>query len=115
VEAPADAHLRIHRFRLGSARLIALERNISYQMSEDLRQSGGNAPLEIPIDAPIHLKTAGHLYNLRTGQYLGKTNSALVHIDPWMPTLIGVFEHKIVQNPVAFLDAIDASRPSHSP
>jgi hypothetical protein len=43
VELPPEARTRIHRSRLGPARLLAFERDIDYQMSEALRQTGGRS------------------------------------------------------------------------
>jgi hypothetical protein len=95
VTVPMEAKVRVHRYRQRSAQLIALERNISYQMSEDLKQAGGNEALESSIDIAIKIITPGHCYDLRTGKYLGESGTLKVHIDPWEPTLLAVCPSRI--------------------
>ncbi|MGN6387341.1 MAG: beta-galactosidase [Verrucomicrobiota bacterium] len=95
VTVPIEAKIRVHRYKQGSAQLIALERNISYQMSEDLKQAGGNEALESSIDIAIKIITPGHCYDLRTGKYLGESGTLKVHIDPWEPTLLAVCPSRI--------------------
>jgi hypothetical protein len=102
---PREARVRIHRYQTKGAELLALERNISYRMSEDLKQAGGNQALETPIEAKIQLKSAGHVYDLRTGHYMGEGSQFKVHIDPWEPTLLAIFQRKLTgENPVAYLE-----------
>jgi hypothetical protein len=85
---PSSARVRVHRFQLGSARLIALERNILYQMSEDLKQAGGNQALESSITVPLEFAEAGFVYDLRSGTLLAEGKTVSVTIDPWKPTLL---------------------------
>ncbi|MGV3773379.1 MAG: beta-galactosidase [Verrucomicrobiales bacterium] len=81
---------RVHRYQLGTARLLAFERNISYQMSEDLKQSGGNEPLEKPVDEVAVLSDASHVYDLRTGNYFGKIRQIRFTLNPWKPALFAL-------------------------
>jgi hypothetical protein len=90
-----DTRTRIHRFKLGSARLLAFERNVDYHMSEELQQAGGNEALEKPIDLEARLAKAAHVYNLRTRQYLGQTDRIAFHLDPWQPSLFALLEEQI--------------------
>ena len=92
--AAASARTLIHRFKLGSARLLAFERNITYHMSEDLKQAGGNEALEKPVDLEARLAEPGHVYDLRTQAYLGRTNRFRVHLDPWRPSLYAILPEK---------------------
>ena len=94
VSVPAATHTRIHRYRLGSARLLAFERNIVYHMSEDLKQAGGNEPLEQPVEVEAKLAAAAHVYELRTGKYVGHTDRLIFTLDPWRPSLFAVLPEK---------------------
>ena len=86
---------RIHRYALGSARLVAFERNIDYHMSEDLKQAGGNEALEKPIDLEAKLAKLAHVYDLRAGKYLGQTDRIAFHLDPWQPSLFALLPEKV--------------------
>lgn len=98
--SPADARVRVHRFTLGGHRLLALERNIDYHMSEDLKQAGGNEPLEQPIEIEVKLPEAAHVYDLRTEKYLGHTDRILVKTDPWQPSLFCMSPQKLAEGSV---------------
>jgi Beta-galactosidase len=95
VSVPASARTRIHRFHLGPHRLLAFERNIDYHMSEDLKQAGGNEPLEKPIEITATLPKAAHVYDLRTQKYLGHTDRIKFTLDPWQPSLFAATEEKL--------------------
>ncbi len=95
VSVPASARTRIHRFRLGPHRLLAFERNIDYQMSEDLKQAGGNESLEKPVEITATLFQAAHVYDLRTQKYLGHTDRIQFTLDPWQPSLFAVTQQKL--------------------
>jgi hypothetical protein len=87
--APAE-RVRIHRLRLGPARILAFERNIDYQMSEELKQAGGNEHLERRGEITARLaagEPGGHLYDLARGAYLGQIREWSFALDPWMPSL----------------------------
>ncbi len=91
----AGARVRIHRFRAGSAELVAFERNVDYQMSEDLKQAGGNEALEKPIELEATLSYSGHVFDLRTQKYLGLTNHLRFTLDPWQPSLFAITKEKL--------------------
>lgn len=90
ITVPAFARVRIHRFRLGDARLVAFERNIDYQMSEELKQAGGNENLETAAEIEANLAQAAHIYDLRTGHYIGRANRIRFTLDPWAPSLFAL-------------------------
>lgn len=83
------------RYRLGNARLFAFERNIGYQMSEELKQAGGNQNLETPVELEARFGRRGHLYNLRTQQYLGETDRITFPLDPWQPALFALLPENV--------------------
>ena len=95
VKVPAAARVLIHRFRLGSARLLAFERGIDYTMGANLKQGGGNQALEKPVEVTATLATPAHAYDLRSGNYLGQTDELKFTLDPWQPTLIAITPHKL--------------------
>ncbi len=92
---PVSARAAVRRFRLGSARLLAVERNIDYQMSEELKQAGGNQNLEAPIDLEARLARPAHVYDLRDGKGLGKTEKISFRLDPWKPSLFALLEEEV--------------------
>lgn len=94
VSMPIEARSRLHRFAIASGRLLAVERNIEYQMSEDLKQAGGNQALEEPIQTEAVLRQPGHVYDLRTETYLGFTNRIAFKLDPWRPSLFAILREK---------------------
>ena len=87
VQVPPEARIRTHRYKLGITHLIAFERNIVWQMSEDLKQAGGNEALEKPVKFEAKLAAPEHVYDLRAGKYLGLLQSIPVDLDPWQPSL----------------------------
>jgi hypothetical protein len=95
VSLPPTARVRIHRFRLGNARLLAFQRNTDYQMSEELKQAGGNAALEKPIEVEAALRQAMHLYDLRAQKYLGHTDRLRFTLDPWQPSLFALLPTQV--------------------
>ena len=90
ITVPATARVRVHRFTLGHARLVAFERNVDYHMSEDLKQAGGNEALEKPIALQAGLREPAHIYDLRTGKYLGRLDHLDFTLDPWEPSLFAL-------------------------
>jgi hypothetical protein len=94
VTVPAETHTRIHRYTFGHARLLAFERNIDWHMSEDLKQSGGNEPLEKPAEITATLAQPAHVYDLRTEKYLGRTGRITFTLDPWKPSLFALLPEK---------------------
>jgi hypothetical protein len=95
VTLPATARVRVHRYELGEARLLAFERNIDYRMSEDLKQAGGNEALEKPLATTAKLAKAAHVYDLRAGKYVGFTDTIALQLDPWKPALYAVMGEKL--------------------
>jgi hypothetical protein len=95
IQLPTSARARVHRFRAGDATLVAIERNIEYQMSEDLKQAGGNEALEKPVELIARLSPpfpAKHVYDLRTGQRLGQGREWTFTLDPWQPSLFALVD-----------------------
>jgi hypothetical protein len=93
IKLPPEARARVHRFKLGTAHLVAVERNIDYQMSEELKQAGGNEALEKPIELTArlsHLSPPRHVYDLRSGRYLGLEKHWTFTLDPWQPSLFAL-------------------------
>jgi hypothetical protein len=90
-----SARVRVHRFRAGRGRLVAFERNIDYHMSEELKQAGGNEPLEKPVELEASFSRKFHLYELRTEKYLGYTNRIQFELNPWQPSLFALTETKL--------------------
>lgn len=95
IQVPRDLCVRTHRYYAGSTRLIAFERNIVWQMSEDLKQSGENEALEKPVSFDAKLATPSHVYDLRTGKYLGLVEKIPVDLDPWQPSLYALTKAKL--------------------
>jgi len=95
ITVPAGARVRIHRFRAGRAELIAFERNVEYQMSEDLKQAGGNEALERPIELEATLSRSFHVFDLRAQKYLGQTDHLRFTLDPWQPSLFAITGEKL--------------------
>jgi hypothetical protein len=100
VSVPVSARVRVHRFRSGEARLLAFERNINYQMSEELKQAGGNEALERPVEIEAALRQPRHVYDLRAQKHLGRLDRIRFTLDPWRPALFALTEKEI---PVASL------------
>jgi hypothetical protein len=105
VSVPLESRSRVHRFRLGPARLLAFERNISYQMSEDLKQAGGNESLEKPVEMEARLASTAHVYDLRTQGYVGRTDRLRFTLDPWQPSLFALLPERVAgEDLIAFLE-----------
>jgi hypothetical protein len=98
IKVPANAHARVHRFKARSGQLFAIERNVDYQMSEELKQSGGNQSLEQPLVTEAVLNTAAHVYDLSSQTYLGFTNRIEFRLDPWRPSLFAALRMKLPAN-----------------
>lgn len=101
VAVPRRACIRIHRYRLGSARLLAFERNIVWQMSENLKQAGGNGDLERPLKFQATLAAPAHVYDLRANTYLGFLQHIPVNLDPWQPSLFALTREKLPAGDIA--------------
>jgi hypothetical protein len=96
VQVPLELCIRTHRYRLGAdARLLAFERGVDYHMSEDLKQAGGNEPLEKSVTFTAKLSKKAHVYDLRTGAYLGERDDIAVDLNPWKPSLFALLGEKL--------------------
>ena len=95
ITVSAGARVRIHRFRAGRAQLLAFERNVEYQMSEDLQQAGGNEALEKPLELEAALPRSAHVFDLRAQKYLGQTDHLRFTLDPWQPSLFAITDEKL--------------------
>jgi hypothetical protein len=109
VSLPTEVRARIHRFRLGPIRLVAFERNINYQMSEDLKQAGGNANLESAIATVAMLRQPMHIYDLHTRDYLGYSDKIRFTLAPWEPSLFALTSEKLAQGDVLATLEVDQS------
>jgi hypothetical protein len=103
VQIPLSARVRVHRFRSNKVHLLAFERNINYQMSEDLKQLGGNQELEKPVKIDVQLVKPFFVYDLRKRQHLGQVDHLEMTVDPWRPALLITAEDK--NEIVSFLKA----------
>jgi len=106
IRLPAAARTRINRFSVGRGRLVAFERNIDYQMSEELKQAGGNEALEKPVELEAALAQPAHVYDLRAQTYLGHTDRIRFRLEPWQPALFALTQERLpAQSIVATLSA----------
>jgi hypothetical protein len=95
VSVPASARVRVHRFSVARGQLVAFERNITYQMSEELKQAGGNEALEKPVELEASLSKPAHVYDLRTQRYLGHLDRLRISLDPWQPSLFALTQDRL--------------------
>lgn len=95
---------RVHRFKTPKARLLAFERNINYQMSEELKQAGGNEPLEKPLEIKATLPASSHVYDLWTRRHLGHVSTFTFTLDPWRPALFALTESEVDVTNLAALE-----------
>ena len=94
---PYAARAAVYRYALGRARLVAVERNIHYQMTEDLRQLGANDALEKPVDLDLQLDAAAYVYDLREAKLLGRTDRLAFTLDPWRPSLFALLPEQAAE------------------
>ncbi len=92
VRVPLEARVRVHRFRSGSTRLLAFERNVQYRMSEDLKEQKRGGAFDQAVKFEAKLAAPAHVYDLRTSRYLGLTDTLSLSVDPWEPTLLALTE-----------------------
>jgi hypothetical protein len=97
ITVPVESRTRIYRYRLGNsqARVVAFERNIDYQMSEDLKQRGGNESLEKPVELDAKLDKPAYVYDLRAQKYVGFSDRIHFTLDPWEPSIFVLWTNKI--------------------
>lgn len=93
VKLPPAARARVHRFQVGEATLVAVERNVDYQMSEELKQAGGNEALERPLELTARLSDTAHaryIYDLRQSRQVAHGTEWAFTLDPWQPSLFAL-------------------------
>jgi hypothetical protein len=95
VSLPATARVRVHRFSVARGQLVVFERNIAYQMSEELKQAGGNEALEKAVELEATLSQPAHAYDLRTQRYLGHTGRLRFSLDPWQPSVFALTQDRL--------------------
>jgi protein-S-isoprenylcysteine O-methyltransferase Ste14 len=83
----------VYRYRLGNARLLAFERSANQQMGEDLKVAGGEAGA--PTSSTAQLTQPTHIYDLRTGKYLGHTDRFIFLLHPWQPSLFALLPQPV--------------------
>ncbi len=106
VKVDSRERVRIHRFHVADAILVAFERNIDYHMSEDLKQAGGNEALEQSGAVEAKLLRAMHVYDLRKLHYLGLISKVQFNLSPWQPSLFALTE-----KPLPLVGLIDSLTP----
>jgi hypothetical protein len=87
--------VRVHRFSVARGQLVVFERNIAYQMSEELKQAGGNEALEKAVELEATLSQPAHAYDLRTQRYLGLTGRLRFSLDPWQPSVFALTQDRL--------------------
>jgi hypothetical protein len=112
VKLPPAARARVHRFGVGDATLIAIERNVDYQMSEDLKQAGGNEALETSVELTAqlsHLAQSVHIYDLRTNLKVAQGKAWKFTLDPWEPSLFALLREPVPEEQLltSLLDRAD--------
>jgi hypothetical protein len=114
IQVPPELAVRTHRYRSGPTRLIAFERNIVWQMGEDLKQHGGNTALERPVSFEAKLSKPAHVYDLRSEKYIGHTDRIPVDLDPWHPSLYALLDRELdsSQSVIAY---VSRQQPSAKP
>ncbi len=112
VRVPLAARTAVLRYAAGPAQLLAFERNITYRMSEDLTQAGGNQQLEAPRAVTARLAAPAHVYDLRAARYLGHTDQITFTLDPWQPALYALLPERVAPETVVswLLDRLSEER-----
>ncbi len=87
---PEGAGVAVYRYRLGAARLVALECETGGEMGEDLKVKERLAADAPPRPVRLVLENPAHVYDLRAARYLGHTASIALTLDPWQPTLLAL-------------------------
>lgn len=106
VSVPPETRVSVRRYEQGGALLVAFERNVDYQMSEDLKQAGGNETLEAAIPVVATLSASACVYDLRQNKYLGETNRIEFTLNPWQPSLYALTKKPLAgDSPVSALNS----------
>jgi hypothetical protein len=87
---PSDARVKVWRYALGPDQLLALERNQSYRMGEDLKQLADNSATAGDVTITLSGLPAAYAYDLRTGQALETRGPLVLRVSADEPTLIGL-------------------------
>lgn len=98
VRLPPAARTRVHRFQVGEATLVAVERNVDYHMREELKQAGGNEALEQPIELTARLTDtarARYIYDLRQSRQVAHGTEWTFTLDPWQPSLFALLPEPV--------------------
>ncbi len=93
-ESADNKKAAIYRYRFGKARLIAVESNITWHMTEDLKQKEKDE-LAKPTQLEARFNGRGHVYDLRTKKYLGETDRFTFMLEPWQPSLFAVLPERV--------------------
>ena len=107
VQVEGNGRVRVHRYEVSGGHLLAFERNVDYQMSEELKQAGGNEALEKPIEIEAKLKEPAEVYDLVSGKYLGRRSQFKFTLEPWHPSLFALTQVKLTGDAVAALNGGD--------
>jgi hypothetical protein len=100
---PSDARVKVWRYTLGAHQLLALERNQSYRMGEDLKQTADNSATAGDVEVTLHGLPAAHAYDLRTGRALETRGPLVLGVSADEPALIGLTE-----SPIEGADVVEA-------
>lgn len=100
VSVPLSAHARVHRYLVPKGELVVVERNVDYQMSEALKQAGGNQALEHPVATELALGGVAHVYDLRARKYLGQVSRVPFMLDAWQPALFALLKEPVAAESV---------------
>ncbi len=103
VRLPPAARTRVRRFQVGEATLVAVERNVDYHMSEELKQAGGNEALEQPIELTARLSDTAHaryIYDLRQSRPVAHGTEWTFTLDPWQPSLFALLPEPVAAETV---------------
>ena len=84
----------VYRYKLGNTRLIAVESNITWHMTEDLKQKQKDE-LAKPQQVEARFSGRGHVYDLREKKYLGETDRFFFTLEPGQPSLFAVLSERI--------------------
>jgi hypothetical protein len=80
----------VYRYRLGKARLLAIEALATQEMGEDLKLRGNTAATAVASTAT--LAAPCHVYDLRAKRYLGRTARLEFLLDPDHPAMFALLD-----------------------
>ena len=60
-------------------------------------KKGGNEALEKSVNLSAALDQPAHIYDLRSGKYLGRTDKITFTLDPWQPSLFALLPNKLIR------------------